>query len=536
MAAKRKYPVGIQSFESIRKDGYIYVDKTALIYKMITEGKPYFLSRPRRFGKSLLISTLAAVFEGRRDLFEEITLKDGTVMPQLFIAQTDWEWEKHAVIRFDFSAGDLRTIEQLDTLIDQTLKHYEEQYGIVPEVPDANIRMKNLLRTAHEQTGRGAVVLVDEYDNFILHSLGDREKTDLARSRFQNVFGPLKEMDDHLKFVFITGISKFSQMGVFSKLNQLKNISMRDDYATICGISQEELTTQLCPDVQYLAEVNNTSNEVMLSMLKDRYDGYHFSRSKTDMYNPFSLFNVLDAGRLDNYWFDRGTSGALIKMLAQMPPVDAAQIDGVRLPSTAFDLPFETFDDPLPILYQSGYLSIRNYIESREMYVLGFPNQEVRTGFADCLYQHVTNSRPSNPARSVFLDKYYDFRDDDDLPEFIESIKTFFSGIPYHMERGNENEHYYHSVLYTLLVAFGADVKAEDPMAKGRCDITLRMPKGIYVMELKYDHTAQEALEQINQRGYADKYRMDGRPVTKVGISFSSTERNITEWISEKAV
>ena len=249
MASKRKYPVGIQSFESIRKDGYIYIDKTPLIYKMITEGKPYFLSRPRRFGKSLLVSTLAAVFEGRRELFEAFTTEQGIEQPQLFIATTDWKWEKYPVIRFDFSAGDLVTIEQLDTLIDETLKGYERQYGITPEVKDANIRMVNLMRTLHKDTGKRVVVLVDEYDNFILHALGDAEKVAQARQRFQNVFGPLKAEDDHLQFAFITGISKFSQMGVFSKLNNLYNISMFDDYATLCGISEEELTTQLRPDI-----------------------------------------------------------------------------------------------------------------------------------------------------------------------------------------------------------------------------------------------------------------------------------------------
>ena len=225
-SSKRKYPVGIQSFEKLRTEGYLYVDKTHFIYKLLTEGGPYFFSRPRRFGKSLLISTLAAVFEGRRELFEAFTTNDGIEQPQLFIAQTKWRWERHPVIRFDFSAGDIQDIEQLDRLIDQTLKSYEQQYGIIPEVADTNIRMINLLRTAHKQTGKRVVVLVDEYDNFILHALGDEEKVFMARSKFQNVFGPLKAEDEHLQFVFITGISKFSQMGIFSKLNNLQNISM----------------------------------------------------------------------------------------------------------------------------------------------------------------------------------------------------------------------------------------------------------------------------------------------------------------------
>ena len=535
MAAKRKYPVGIQSFESLRKDGYLYIDKTPLIYKMITEGKPYFLSRPRRFGKSLLVSTLAAVFEGRRDLFEAFTTEQGIEQPQLFIATTDWKWVKYPVLRFDFSAGDLSTIEQLDTLIDFTLGTYEKQYGISQETKDANVRMVNLMRKLHEQTGKRVVVLVDEYDNFILHSLGNAEKVTQARQRFQNVFGPLKAEDDHLQFAFITGISKFSQMGVFSKLNNLNNISMQPAYETLCGISEEELTTQLRPDIELMAQRNGIDYDMMFARLKKHYDGYHFSTSMVDMYNPFSLVNAFYSSGVTDYWFDRGTSGALIDMLAQMPPVEVADLEGMRLPSTAFDLPFESFDNPLPILYQSGYLTIKDCktYDFDVVYTLGFPNAEVRKGFAECLFRHVTARQMDTRQSSSLQLAYYDFRESDDLPAFIEAIKTFFASVPYQWAQDNQNEHHYHALLYTLLVAFGADVRAEEPTAKGRSDITLKMPRGIYVMELKYDKPVQEALDQINRKGYAEKYRLDGRPVTKVGIAFSSEERNITDWQAE---
>jgi len=532
MAVKRKYPVGIQGFEGLRKDGYIYVDKTPLIYKMITQGKPYFLSRPRRFGKSLLVTTLAAIFEGKRELFEAFTTKDGIEQPQLFIATTDWDWEPHPVFRFDFSTGDLVTIDQLDTLIDETLNVYEQRYGISPNVKDANIRMTNLLRTSHEQTGRRAVVLVDEYDNFILHALGDAEKVATARQRFQNLFGPLKSEDEHLRFVFITGISKFSQMGVFSKLNNLANISMVPAYDAICGISETELTTQLQPDIVLMAENNNTTYDDMLNRLKRRYDGYHFSEAMTDMYNPFSLFNTFSNLKLSDYWFDRGTSGALIKMLAMMPPINMAENEGVTLPDTAFDLPFESFEDPMPILYQSGYLTIKGFqqIGEMSMYTLGFPNLEVRKGFADCLYRHVANSLAATKSRNTLLLAYNAFYLSNNLVPFIEAIRTFFASVPYQWEKDNRNEHYYHALLYTLLSAFGADVRAEEPSALGCCDLTLKMPKEIYVMEIKYDHSADEALEQIERKGYAEKYLLDGRPIAKVGIAFNSKERNITEW------
>ena len=529
MVTKRKYPVGIQSFENIRRDGYVYIDKTPLVYKMITEGKPYFLSRPRRFGKSLLVSTLAAVFEGQRDLFEAFTTEQGIEQPQLFIAKTDWKWEKYPVLRFDFSSGDLVSIEQLDTLIDATLKDYERQYGITPDVADANIRMVNLMRTLHKETGKRVVVLVDEYDNFILHALGNAEKVATARQRFQNLFGPLKSEDDHLQFAFITGISKFSQMGVFSKLNNLNNISMTPAYDCICGISEEELTIQLNPDIIQLAAARHETYEGTLTELKRMYDGYHFSKRMTDIYNPFSMIKALDSGEIEKYWFDSATPSALFSMLRQMPPFELSDIDGRRCPDTAFDQPFDSFQAPLPALYQSGYLTIKGYQPSRQMFTLGFPNQEVRTGFADSLYQIVSDTRPDDSGRNVFLDAYYDFRDTGDLAAFIEALKTFFAGLPYQWEKDNRNEHYYHSLLYTLLTAFGADIRAEEPTAKGQSDLVLLMPKGIYIMEIKYDDTAQKALEQIDLKGYAEKYKLDGRPITKVGIAFSSEERNITE-------
>ena len=532
MAQKRKYPVGIQSFESLRMDGYVYVDKTPLIYKMITEGKPYFLSRPRRFGKSLLVNTLAAVFEGRRELFEAFTTEQGIEQPQLYIATTDWKWEKYPVLRFDFSK-DLLGIGQLDLLIDKLLERYEQQYGIVAANPDTFLRLDTLVRKAHKDTGKRVVLLVDEYDKMMLHSIGDDEMAAAVKARFKNLFSPLKDLDEHLQFVFITGISKFSQMGVFSTINQLNNISMLTAYESLCGITEEELTTLMRLDIELLAQKRKETYDETLSELKRMYDGYHFSEDMTDIYNPFSMMKALGSGQIKKYWFESATPSALIGMLRQMPPIDINDIDGKRCPDTAFDMPFDSYKAPLPALYQSGYLTIKDYNTSRQMYTLGFPNYEVRTGFADCLYQMVSGTQPDENSRNVFLDAYYDFRDFDDLPAFIQSIKAFYAGVPYQWEKDNKNEHYYHALLYTLLTAFGADVRAEEPTAKGCSDITLKMPRGIYVMELKYNDTSDAALEQIDRKGYVDKYALDGRPVTKVGIAFSSEERNITDWRSE---
>ena len=530
MATKRKYPVGIQSFEKLRTDGYVYIDKTPLIYKMITEGCPYFLSRPRRFGKSLLVSTLAAVFEGRRELFEAFTTKQGVEQPQLFIARSDWEWEKYPVLHFDLSANNLTSIKKLDEYIDKTLADYEKQYGLSAGNASTSPRMVDIIRTAHEQTGRKVVVLCDEYDNMMLHSIGNPEQQAIVRERFQDLFAPLKSQDDHLQFVFITGISKFSQMGIFSKLNNLQNISMLIKYESICGISEEELTTVLRPDIEQMAASSGKTYDETLTALKRMYDGYHFSEGMTDMYNPFSMVNALNSGQIKKYWFDSATPSALIAMLREMPPLEISDVDGALCESDSFDKAFDSYQAPLPVLYQSGYLTIKTYEEDIDMYTLGFPNEEVRKGFAGSLYSHVTNTTGDDRERSALMKAYKMFQRNDDLPAFIEAVKTFYAGVPYHWEKDNRNEHYYHAPLYTLLMAFGADVRAEEPSAKGRSDITLLMPKGIYVMEIKYDDTVQAALDQIDRKGYAEKYRLDGRPVTKVGIAFSSAERNIIDW------
>lgn len=532
MSVKRKYPVGIQSFESLREEGYIYVDKTELIYKMVTEGKTYFLSRPRRFGKSLLVDTLHCLFDGRRHLFDEMETEDGIVQPQLFIARSNWKWVKHPILRFDFSRRDYEGLTQLDELVDKMLSTWELTYGIDVEDNDAGSRLERLIQTAHEQTGKKVVVLVDEYDNFVLNHLDDPELAAKGRQRFSNLFSPLKAMDEHLKFVFITGISKFSQMGIFSKLNQLQNISLTSRYEAICGISEEELVTQMRIDIEQMADRNGKTFDDQFADLKAMYDGYHFSSRLTDIYNPFSVVNALnfDEDKLQTYWFASGTPGALIKMLSQMPPIDVSDVDGVNRPSSVFDQPLESFADALPVLFQSGYVTIKDYDGDYDEYKLGFPNQEVRTGFAECLFRYITENKSDTTGNNVFRRAFFTFRRTDDFPTFMEAAKTFFAAFPFKLDDTRRNERHYHSLLLTLLMAFGADVQAEEPTAKGCSDLVLRMPNHIYVIELKNDQPAAEALRQINDRGYADKYALDPRPVTKVGITFSTADRNITEW------
>jgi len=544
MAQLRKYPVGIQSFEKIRKDGFIYVDKTPLIYKMMTLGSSYFLSRPRRFGKSLLCSTFEAVFQGRRDLFEAFTTEEGIEQPQLYIATTNWKWHTYPVIRFDFSKRRRYTAEALAELISNTLSHYETEYGIDCDPNDKNTsrRFEHIILEAHRQTGRRAVIIVDEYDTFMLHSIGDPELESEVRTQFSDLFTTIKWLDDHLQFVFITGISKFSQMGIFSTINNLNKISMLPEYEGLCGITEEELTTTLHPDIVRMSQEREETYDETFAKLKRMYDGYHFSRRMTDIYNPFSLFNAFYSGEITDYWFDSATPGAMFDMLSKMPPIQLTDIDGIHCPSGDFDIPFDSYNKPLPVLYQSGYLTIKQYDRDLEEYELGLPNAEVRSGFANIIYQLTMETETIGTNKNALYRAYKIFRRDDNLPNFIDAIKAFFAGIPYQLaekvedaEKVGKAELHYHVVLYTLLTAFGADIRIEESAAKGRSDMVLKMPKGIYILELKVDDTAANALAQINKRGYADKYRIDGLPTIKVGISFSSKERNITDWTSETA-
>ena len=517
MMNRRKYPVGIQSFEEIRQNGYLYVDKTDLIYQLVNKGKYYFFSRPRRFGKSLLVNTLMSYFEGKRELFKGLAIE-----------QLETEWKQYPVFRFDFSTGKFETRAMLQEAIDYKLTELEKPYGIPHDGLSPNIRMTRLIKTAYEQTGQKVVILVDEYDSAMLQHIDDDEKQDGVRMEMRNLFSPIKEADPWLRFVLLTGITKFSQMSIFSELNNLNNISMLSQYDSLCGISEKELTTQLRPDIEMLAESYGETYEEMLQELKEMYDGYHFSEKKTDMYNPYSLLNAFNNQKISSYWFGTGTPTFLTKILRKHQ-INLEELDGINCMSYRFDQPVEHISDPVPVLYQSGYLTIKDYNRNRDSFLLGFPNKEVRRGFANGLFEYVAPNKMRE--RDWLYNAYQDFKEDDDLEAFIAALKTFFAGFDYHLSE--DSERHYHSLMYTMLAAFGADVQPEVSSARGRADIVLKMPQAIYVIELKHDKTAAEALAQINERGYAEPYMADGRRVVKVGINFGSQERNITEWISE---
>lgn len=516
----RIYPVGIQSFEELRKRGCIYVDKTQFVYDMVHQAKYYFLSRPRRFGKSLLVNTLKCYFEGKRELFEGLA-----------IAGLEKEWTQYPVLRFDFSGGKYETREQLEGSICTKLAEMESLYGIDNPNPLISERFSYLVKAAHEKTGRQVVVLIDEYDAPMLFHIENETSQDSIRIAMLNLFSPLKSLDDHLRFVFFTGITKFSQMSVFSELNNLNNISMLPQYDTICGISEEELATVMRPDIEELARSIGKNDEETLGLLKKRYDGYHFSEALTDIYNPFSLLNTFHNKKLKDYWFGTGTPSFLIKVLRKHQMKDT-EFEGMRCLIDRFDKPVEHITDPIPVLYQSGYLTIKDYVDEGEVYTLGFPNLEVRRGFFNSLLDY-TVPRTVDSRGHLYL-AYLDFLHDGELAPFVEAMQAFYASVPYQLEdKSHSDEHYYHSLLYALLMAFGAEVKAESPSNRGRADLVLFLPQSIYVIEIKLDHTAAEALQQIEAKGYAEPYMADGRKIVKVGINFSSKERNITEWVEE---
>lgn len=514
MIKERKYPIGIQSFADIRQEGYVYIDKTAYVYQMTHAAKYNFLSRPRRFGKSLLVSTLQAYFEGRKELFHGLAIE-----------QMEQEWTPYPVLHIDFSTSKFYSIEELTGYIDDMLEGYERVYGASKEGQPFSIRFKNIISRAYEQTGRKVVVLIDEYDSPLFDSMEDDKLQRQIRSIVKGLLSPLKAQGSLIQFLFITGITKFSQMSVFSELNNLRNISLLNEYAGICGITEQELSEVFREDIAQLAESQQQTYHEAMTKLKQRYDGYHFTAESPDIYNPFSLLNVFADRQYGSYWFSTGTPTFLISLL-QKRKLGLGDLEQIETTEDRFDQSVEQVSDPVPVLYQSGYLTLKNYNKENGLYTLGLPNAEVRTGFATSLYSYYAAEYPEG--KDWLYGAYLKLKANDDITEFMEALKTFYAGIPFDLN--NQNEMHYHALFYTLLVAYGADVQAQVRSAKGMADIVLKTPRTIYVFELKYNHSATEALSQIKDRGYADVYLKDSRRVVCVGVSFSSKMRNISEY------
>ena len=520
------YAVGVQEFDRIRESKAVYIDKTEYVWKIVTtKAVNFFLSRPRRFGKSLLVDTLRCYFEGRKELFEG-----------LYIYNKEKEWRKYPVIRLDLSNGKYYEKELVHGTINNILMWQEKNYGITkPEDPtNYDVRLTNLIRSAYEQTGEKVVILIDEYDAPMLDSINNLELQDYIRNRVRNLFSPLKAQSKYLRFVFLTGISKFSQLSVFSELNNLQQLTFAPEYEGICGITEEELLTQLKPDIELLMEKINDSYsrwnlhysyDDMVGKLKEMYDGYHFSDRLTDIYCPWSLVNAFAMGRIMNFWFSTGTPSMLINVMRRNS-ISIQQLEGLQARIDRFDAPTERISDPIPVLFQSGYLTLKAYNPVTQKFTLGFPNGEVREGFGNSLYKYYMEDYvgSQDTLGDAFLDLKFNGAT---IEQFIDAVRRWYAGIPYSITDRNQNEQLYQSLIYAALMGYGADISAEDQTSDGRMDIVLRLPNAIYIIELKYGKTAEEAVDQIIKKDYAVRFTTDQRPVWAVGLNISEDHRTI---------
>ena len=513
---RRLYPIGIQTFEKIRTRNYMYVDKTEYIYRMVhADSNYFFLSRPRRFGKSLLTSTLEAYFQGRKDLFK------GLAMDLL-----ETEWTEYPVLRFDMSLGKHMEKEQLERYLSSQLELMEHKYGILTESPDANIRLTNLIRRAYEQTGRQVVVLIDEYDAPLLDVVHEEKNLPVLRNIMRNFYSPLKACDPYLRFVFLTGITKFSQLSIFSELNNIKNISMLPEYAAICGITEEEMATQMDEDLDILAGRLNVNREEVVKKLKAHYDGYHFAWPSPDIYNPFSLLNAFADGRLDSYWFGSGTPTYLIEMLNRFG-VLPSKIGGNEVVAADFDAPTERMESITPLLYQSGYVTIKGYDEMFQIYTLDIPTAEVRIGLMRSLIPYyvtrdtqATNTTVVNLARALVRG---------DMDGMLCLLQTFLSTVPY-CDR-TDYEGHYQQMLYIIFSLLGAYVDVEVRTPMGRVDMVMRTATTLYIVELKLNQSAEAAIQQIDLKNYPERFALCGLPMVKVSINFDMERHTLKDWM-----
>ena len=510
----RRYPIGIQDFEQLRNNKYIYVDKTALIYQLVSTNTVYFLSRPRRFGKSLLISTLEAYFLGKKELFNGLDME-----------QLEKDWTVYPVLHIDFSGSKYMEAESLRASINVQLLLWENIYGRQEGEDTFSLRLEGIIRRAYEQTGQQVVVLVDEYDAPMLDSNNNHELQHEIRGIMRDFFSPLKKSGKYLRFLFLTGISKFSQMSIFSELNNLQNVSMSDNYSTICGITEQELLTQMKIDVEQMAQANDETYEEACAHLKKQYDGYHFSKSCVDVYNPFSLINAFAQKSYENYWFSTGTPTFLIELLQQMN-FDIRLLDRMDAKPEDFDKATDCLTDPIPVLYQSGYLTIKGYDPDFQLYTLAYPNKEVRKGFIESLmpaYVHL----PARENTFYVVSFIKDLRIGH-LEECLGRLKSFFASIPNKLN--NKEEKHYQTIFYLFFRLMGQYIDVEVDTAIGRADAVVKLQDTIYVFEFKVDGTPEEALTQINSKKYAIPYQADHRKIVKVGVNFDSATRTIGEW------
>jgi hypothetical protein len=519
----RKMPIGIQDFEDLRTNGYVYVDKTAYVYRLVQEGKPYFLGRPRRFGKSLLVSTFKAYFQGKRELF------DGSAgQGKLAIVDLETEWLEYPVFHVDLNAASYTDIESLKVGLDANLRIIEDVWGKDPADTTPSTRFLGLIRRACEKAGRKVAVLVDEYDRPLLQTMEAGQDQEDIRRELKGFYGILKTADPWLKFVFLTGITKFSQVSVFSDLNQLRDISMEETYAEICGISERELTENFEPELRALADNNGMSYEEALAEMRKKFNGYHFSGYATKasgVYNPFSALNTFASGRFKYYWFQTGTPTYLINQLKKTNFDLREFAKGISIPAQSINDYRMDGGSPVPILYQSGYLTILNYNRQFDEYTLGFPNEEVEYGFLDSLLPYYMPNIPDS--QGFFVGNFIKDLQKGEVDGFMTRLRAFFADIPY--ELNDKTERYYQTLFYLVFRLMGQYAEVEVRSAAGRADTVVSTPDTVYVFEFKLagNGTVEDALRQIDEKGYLVPYSATGKKLVKIGTVFDPETRTI---------
>ena len=518
-----KYPVDTDQFQRIREDGKVYVDKTGMMYSLVNKYQYVFLARPRRFGKSLLCNTFKAYFQGKKELFDGLRVMD-----------LEKEWKTYPVLHFTMSGLKNLKVSEAKSKLENFIADYERLYGRNTEEETPGARFRGLIHRACEKTDERVVVILDEYDAPVMRLLYDPEQLEEMRMMLREFYQVLKDEGAYLKFVFITGVTKFSQMSIFSELNNLNQISMIDEYSGLCGITQEELDTVLRPCVEeYASNLEITTNEAY-ALLKEKYDGYHFARKSQDIYAPFSLMRALNNNTTDNFWFESGTSASLIEHLKHFPGFNPLDFDGVEVALEAFNVPCENASTPVPMLYQSGYLTIDYYNKEDDVYVLHFPNYEVRQGMVYSLTNYLMDISDWDRNATVLAMARALKRGD--LPSALTELRSYIASLPYDIITRKEwmakkkKEAFYKLLMYVVFSLLNSKVDTEVKSVLGRADVVIKTKNDIYVLELKVDDTVDNALAQIDSKGYAIPYEADGRAITKCGVTISSDARNITHW------
>ncbi|WP_278700858.1 ATP-binding protein [Phocaeicola sartorii] len=512
------YPIGIQNFEKIRQDGYFYIDKTALVYRMVKTGSYYFLSRPRRFGKSLLISTLEAYFQGKKELFEGLAVE-----------KLEKDWIKYPILHLDLNIEKYDTPESLDKILDSSLTAWEKIYGAESSERSFSLRFAGIIQRACEKTGRRVAILVDEYDKPMLQAIGNEALQKQFRDTLKPFYGALKTKDGFIKFALLTGVTKFGKISVFSDLNNLKDISMDERFVDICGVTETEIHENLENELKELAQKQKMSLEEVCRELKVCYDGYHFVENSIGIYNPFSLLNTFDKMKFGSYWFETGTPTYLVKLLKKHH-YDLERMAHEETDSQVLNSIDSESTNPIPVIYQNGYLTIKGYDEEFGMYRLGFPNREVEEGFVRFLLPFYANV---DKVESPFeIQKFVREVRSGDYDSFFCRLQSFFADTTYEVIR--DQELHYENVLFIVFKLVGFYTQVEYHTSKGRIDLVLQTDRFIYVMEFNLDGTAEEALQQIHDKHYALPFASDERKLFKIGVNFSAETRNIEKWVVEE--